>query len=257
MPYQTNPSRLKYISSSLLLSKIGRKKNQEKITKKQKMGCWSAENATKAFLKTMNMGKRATEPNGAEFISALAAGNNVQLMVVACANVADSTTLALVAAAQQTGGRVICILNGVEELYLSKMALGTNSSHLEFVVANAQSLNMLLPNYYKDADFIAVDCNIQKHEEILESLRKHRREKNTIVLGYNAFCKESWRSSPLRTQLLPIGEGLLLTRIGAKAKKVTAQGMENRGHWIVKVDKCTGEEHVYRVKSPRRRVVEA
>ncbi|OIT26878.1 hypothetical protein A4A49_57320 [Nicotiana attenuata] len=124
------------------------------------MGCWYAENANKAFLKTMNMGKRATEPNGAEFISALAAGNNVQLMVVAYANVADSTTLALVAAAQQTGGRVV-------------------------------------------------------------------------------------------------GEGLLLTRIGAKAKKVTAQGMENRGHWIVKVDKCIGEEHVYRVKSPRRRVVEA
>ncbi|XP_075079411.1 uncharacterized protein LOC107820947 [Nicotiana tabacum] len=80
---------------------------QEKITKKQKMGCWSAENATKAFLKTMNMGKRAIEPNEAEFISALAVGNNVQLMVVACANVADSTTRALAAAAQQTGGRVV------------------------------------------------------------------------------------------------------------------------------------------------------
>ncbi|XP_059306302.1 uncharacterized protein LOC132057705 [Lycium ferocissimum] len=100
------------------------------------MACWSAENATKAFLKTMNIGKRATEPNGAEFISALAAGNNAQVMVVACANVADSTTLALVAAAQQTGGRVICILRGIEELHLSNM--GKNSSHLEFVVANAQ-----------------------------------------------------------------------------------------------------------------------
>lgn len=81
-------------------------------------------------------------------------------MVVACANIADSTTLALVATAQQTGGRVV-------------------------------------------------------------------------------------------------GERLLLTRIGAKAKKVTTQRMENRGHWIVKVDKCIGEEHVYRVKSLRRRVVEA
>ncbi|OIT04127.1 PREDICTED: uncharacterized protein LOC109224949 [Nicotiana attenuata] len=66
------------------------------------MGCWSAENATKAFLKTMDMGKRATEPNGAEFIFTFVAGNNVQLMVFAFANVADSTTLALVAAAQQT-----------------------------------------------------------------------------------------------------------------------------------------------------------
>ncbi|PHT87104.1 hypothetical protein T459_09210 [Capsicum annuum] len=220
------------------------------------MGCWSAENATKAFLKTMNMGKRTTEPNGAEFISALAAGNNAQIMVAACANVADSTSLALVAAAQQTGGRVVCILRGVEQLHLSKMALGTNSSHLEFVVANSQALEMLLPNYYKDADFIAVDCNIQNHEEILGSLQKSRRDRSTIILGYNAFCKESWRSSPLRTQLLPIGEGLLLTTIAAKAKKGTDRATENRGHWIVKIDKCTGEEHVYRVKSPRRRVVE-
>ncbi|CAN4080819.1 unnamed protein product [Withania somnifera] len=205
----------------------------------------------------MNMGKRATEPNGAEFISALAAGNNAQIIVVACANVADSTTLALVAAAQQTEGRVICILRGIEELCLSKMTLGTNSSHIEFVVANSQTLEMLLPNYYKDADFIAVDCNIQNHEEILGSLQKCRRDKSTIVLGYNAFCKESWRSSPLRTQLLPIGEGLLLTRIAPTAKKGTDRGTENRGHWIIKVDKCTGEEHVYRVKSPRRKVVEA
>lgn len=173
-------------------------------------------------------------------------------MVVACANIADSTTLALVAAAQQTGGRVICILRGIEELHLSKMALGTNSSHLEFALANSESLEMVLPNYYKDADFIAVDCNIQNHEEILGSLQKNTRNKSSIVLGYNAFCKESWRSSSLRTQLLPIGEGLLLTRIAAKPKKDS-----DRGHWIVKVDKCTGEEHVYRVKSPRRRVVEA
>ncbi|XP_060206312.1 uncharacterized protein LOC132633993 [Lycium barbarum] len=178
-------------------------------------------------------------------------------MVVACANVADSTTLALVAAAQQTGGRVICILRGIEELHLSKMALRTNSSHLEFVVANTHTLQMLLPNYYKDADFIAVDCNIQNHEEILGSLRKSSRDKSAIVLGYNAFRKESWRSSPLRTQLLPIGEGLLLTKVAAKAKKGTDRGTENRGHWIVKVDKCTGEEHVYRVKSPRRRMIEA
>ncbi|KAK4350763.1 hypothetical protein RND71_030076 [Anisodus tanguticus] len=106
-------------------------------------------------------------------------------------------------------------------------------------------------------DFIAVDCNIQNYEEILGSLRKSRREKSNTVLEYNAFCKESWKSSPLRAQLLPIGEGLLLTRIAAKAKKGADRGTENRGHWIVKVDKCTEEEHVYRVKSPRKRMIEA
>ncbi|KAL2227179.1 UNVERIFIED_CONTAM: hypothetical protein Sindi_2076600 [Sesamum indicum] len=211
------------------------------------MACWSAENATKAYLRTMRMGKSAKEPNGAEFISALAAGNNVRFMVVACGGAADSTTLALVAAAQQTGGRIICILRGVEELNSSKDSLGTNASYVEFVVGDAEHL---LLNIYKESDFVAVDCNLENQEAIITTLQERvRNQNNTIVLGYNAFCKESWRNSKLRTQLLPIGDGLLLTRAAAARK--------SKSNWIVKVDKCTGEEHVFRVKSSVGRVVRA
>ncbi|KAL7229575.1 hypothetical protein ACSBR2_008142 [Camellia fascicularis] len=73
------------------------------------MACWSTENATKAYLRTLKLGRKANKPDVdiAEFISALAAGNNAQLMVVTCAGAADSTALALVAAVHQTGGRVI------------------------------------------------------------------------------------------------------------------------------------------------------
>lgn len=192
-------------------------------------------------------GKSAKEPNGAEFISALAAGNNAQFIVVACSGAADSTTLALVAAAQQTGGRIICILRGQEELHSSKVTLGINASNVEFVTGDATKL---LTNTYKESDFIAIDCNLENHEEIISTLQeKVRHHINTIVLGYNAFCKGSWRNSPLRTQLLPIGEGLLLTRIAA-AKK-------SKSNWIVKVDKCTGEEHVFRVRSSVGRIVRA
>ncbi|KOM38231.1 hypothetical protein LR48_Vigan03g161300 [Vigna angularis] len=45
-------------------------------------------------------GQKAKEPAVAEFIAALAAGNNAQLMVVACAGAADSTTLMVVACNQ-------------------------------------------------------------------------------------------------------------------------------------------------------------
>ncbi|PIM97160.1 hypothetical protein CDL12_30372 [Handroanthus impetiginosus] len=211
------------------------------------MACWSAENATNAYLRTVRMGKSAKEPNGAEFISALAAGKNAQFMVVACGGAADSTTLALVAAAQQTGGRIICILRGLKELNSSKITLGRNATHVEFVVGDAETL--LLTNY-KESDFVAVDCNLEKHEAMISALQdKVRRDNNTIVLGYNAFCKESWKKSPLRTQLLPIGEGLLLTRIVADRK--------SKSNWIVKVDKCTGEEHVFRVRSSVGRVIRA
>ncbi|KAL3645233.1 hypothetical protein CASFOL_010413 [Castilleja foliolosa] len=206
------------------------------------MACWSAENATNAYLRTMRMGNNAKETNGSEFISALAAGNNVQFVVVACGGTADSTTLALAAAAQQTGGRIVCILPDEQKLHTSEITLATN---VEFVVGDA---NELLSNTYKGFDFVAIDCNLENHETIITALREKVKchNNNAIVMGYNAFCKETWRNSDLRTQLLPIGEGLLLTRT-----------RKSKSNWVVKVDKCTGEEHVYKVRSSVGRFIRA
>ncbi|GFP88293.1 hypothetical protein PHJA_000973000 [Phtheirospermum japonicum] len=209
------------------------------------MACWSAENATNAYLRTMRMGKNAKEPNGAEFISALAAGNNAQFVVVACGGTADSTTLALAAAAQQTGGRIVCILPDEQKLHTSQITLAINATNVEFVVGDAHEL---LSNTYEGFDFVAIDCNLENHEAIISELREKVkcRNSNAIVMGYNAFCKETWRNSDLRTQLLPIGEGLLLTRT-----------RKSKSNWVVKVDKCTGEEHVYRVRSSVGRFIRA
>ncbi|KAL6291379.1 hypothetical protein ACE6H2_008889 [Prunus campanulata] len=214
------------------------------------MACWSAENATKAYLKTLKMGQKANEPDVVEFISALAAGNNAQLMVVACAGAADSTILALLAAAQQTGGRVVCILRGNKELHLSEKILGINVCHIEFVIGEAQNL---LLNYYKEADFVLIDCNLKNHEAILRAVQMGKKQNGAIVVGHNAFGKGSWWSGGSRTQLLPIGGGLLVTRIAApkneSSKMVGINGSGKKSHWVVKVDKCTGEEHVFRVRS--------
>ncbi|CAI9092083.1 OLC1v1027231C1 [Oldenlandia corymbosa var. corymbosa] len=215
------------------------------------MGAWSAENATKAYLKTMKLGKNAKEPNGAEFISALAAGNNAQLVIIACATIVDYTTLALVAAAQQTGGRVICILRGEEELHISEKITGSNNAtQVEFVLGDAEAI---LSNRYNEADFLAIDCNLENYDGILRAIQGSTRQNNTIVLGYNAFCKGSWRKSGQHTQLLPIGDGLLITRMAANSRTVH----QKRSHWVVKVDKCTGEEHVFRVRSPPARFAKA
>ncbi|GAV64853.1 DUF1442 domain-containing protein [Cephalotus follicularis] len=222
------------------------------------MACWSAENATKAYLNTLKMGQNSNQPSVAEFISALAAGNNAQLMVVACASVANANTLALVAAAHQTGGHVICIVRGVEELLLTKKVLGHDARHVEFVIGEAQSL---LLTHYKDADFVLIDCNLDNHEGVLREVQEGRKQNGAIIVGYNAFCKGSWRSSGSRTQLLPIGEGLLVTRIaGTRAKTDNDCGFGKKSQWIVKVDNCTGEEHVFRVRFPqgkRREGIEA
>ncbi|RAL52216.1 hypothetical protein DM860_016065 [Cuscuta australis] len=211
---------------------------------------WSAENATQAYITTMNMA-RGEDANGAEFVSALAAGNNARCTVVACSSHADSITLALAAASHQTGGRVVCILPEAGLLEASRVSL--DSSVVEFVVGDAEEL---LSGEYREADFVAIDCNLESHEGIFKSVQGSGRPSNTVVLGYNAFGKRSWRSSGLRISLLPIGEGLLMTRI-AGAKKSTVMGMEKRGRFVVKVDKCTGEEHFFRVRSTPRPVIQA
>lgn len=168
-------------------------------------------------------------------------------MVVACSGAADSTAVALLAAAHQTGGRLVCILRCPDELPASQATLGSNTGAVEFVVGDAR---VLLRDRYKKSDFIAVDCNLRNSEEIISAVQEKgsRVHENTIVLGYNAFCTETWKNSPLRTQLLPIGEGLLLTRVAKRPSK---------SNWIVKVDKCTGEEHVYRVRSSVGRIIRA
>ncbi|XP_076940966.1 uncharacterized protein LOC143610348 [Bidens hawaiensis] len=195
----------------------------------------------------MKMGKRASEPDVAEFISTIAAGNNAQLMVVACTATAGLTTLGLIAASHQTGGRLVCIVKENEELQSSMQALNQEANHVEFVIGDAQSL---LSNEYKSADFVVIDCNIDDHEGNLEAMQNER-EKNTVVLGYNAYWKDSWAWSRSNTSLLPIGEGLLLMRVAAKCEnRGGGGGGGRRSRWVVKVDKCTGEEHVFRIRSP-------
>ncbi|KAF6156850.1 hypothetical protein GIB67_012379 [Kingdonia uniflora] len=216
------------------------------------MACWSAENATKAYLRTLKMGKRDKEPHVSEFISALAAGNSAQLMVEICGSTAGSTTLALVAAAQQTGGHVVCILRGLDELHASQDVLGHDVDCVEFVIGDAKTL---LLNYYKGADFVLIDCNIDDHEGIFRTVEESSKASGAVVVGYNAFCKRStWRSG-FKTQLLPIGGGLLVTRIPA-AKKVGVSAAQ-RSRWIVRIDQCTGEEHVFRIRSPQTKRIEA
>ncbi|KAJ7962185.1 S-adenosyl-L-methionine-dependent methyltransferase [Quillaja saponaria] len=212
------------------------------------MVCWSAENATKAYLRTLILGKRGKEPDVAEYISALAAGNNAQLMVIACVGVAGSTTLALVAAAHQTGGRVVCISCGLKELEASKRALGHYAHSVEFVRGDPK---LLLSKKYKGADFVLVDCDVNDAKRVIVAAHEGAKNNGGLVVGYNALHRGSswWRE--LKTHFLPIGEGLLVTKIDPNHVKLIngEVGHRKRSRWIVKIDKCTGEEHVFRIVS--------
>ncbi|KAG7535172.1 hypothetical protein ISN45_Aa08g026390 [Arabidopsis thaliana x Arabidopsis arenosa] len=228
------------------------------------MAFWSAENATKAYLSTLKTDQRTKEPNVAEFISALAAGNSARKIAVACAGAANADILvALIAAANQTRGQVVCVLRGIEELIISKKMLEPSEIHqIQFVVGESND-DTLINDHFGEADFVLVDCNLENHQEIVRKILNHHEENArtgggsgmAVVVGYNAFSRGSWRFSDGRkTQFLPIGEGLLVTRVNDNQKmtmKNHHREQVRKSRWVVKVDKCTGEEHVFRVRVPR------
>ncbi|KAJ0238196.1 hypothetical protein HA466_0243000 [Hirschfeldia incana] len=231
------------------------------------MAFWSAENATKAYLTTLKTDQRTKEPNVAEFISALAAGNNARKITVACAGAANTDILvALIAAANQTRGQVVCVLRGIEELIISKKMLASSEiHHIQFVVGESND-DALINDHFGESDFVLVDCNIKNHQDIVTKIVNHHEENArtgggssaAVVVGYNVFSRESWRFSDGRkTQFLPIGEGLLVARVnddGSYNERMMKKNKDDhvrKSHWVVKVDKCTGEEHVFRVRVPR------
>ncbi|KAL3521445.1 hypothetical protein ACH5RR_019594 [Cinchona calisaya] len=189
------------------------------------MASWSAENATGAYLRAMKMIESAKEPDVvAEFISALAAGNNAQLMVIVCSSAADSTTLALVAAALQTGGQVMCILPGLDELHFSEIALGDYAMHVKFVIGDAENL---LKNDYTESDCILIDCHLKNCQEILETLQLIGRN-NAIVMAYNACSVGSWMClRGLKAHFWPMGAGRWL----AFHSVVPCFGFDDTDHW--------------------------
>lgn len=208
---------------------------------------WSAENATEAYINAMKLVNiiKHKEPDVVEFISALAAGSNAKLMVIACPDSADySAMLALVAAAHQTGGRVVCIHRDTNQEKLSKDHLGDNANFVEFV---AGDVGVLLKTEYKYADFVVIDCKIDDAKDVLKNVREVV-GKHAVVLGYNAKFMGLSRNNyglnhNVRVHFLPIGHGILVTRIARSPGFA-----EGKSRWIVKVDNCTGEEHVFRVR---------
>jgi len=182
------------------------------------------------------------EPDVAEFVSALAAGSGARLMVEARSDPAGPTTLALIAAAQQTGGRVVCILRSPDDIQASLQSLGQDASLVELVVGDALSLIL---SDYRGADFVLVDCGLQDQERVFKAAQTGAADAcGGLVVGYNAFHHEKFKGSgngSLRVNLLPIGGGLRVCRVPQKAR---------RSQWVVKVDECTGEEHVYRITPP-------
>ncbi|KAL9257518.1 hypothetical protein AKJ16_DCAP11445 [Drosera capensis] len=240
---------------------------------------WSPASAANAYLATIKLCgdsmrqcscRRVSEPGRHELIAALAAGINTKLIVEVALHVSP-LTIALAAAARETGGEFICILpNNV--LNDSKFVLQDSGlvDNVEFVIGDPMDL---LPNY-KNVDFVLIDCRVENYMMILKLLETNPRRAVIVannllpgrpgLRGYIRGLKDKVFVRSIKH--LIDDEGMEISVIGSKdqiAKKRqlyyrnVAHGNEERvggcgssgeqSKWVHKIDEESGEEHIFRV----------
>lgn len=209
-------------------------------------------------------------------ISALAAGMNAQV-ILEVSLAPSATTIALAAAARQTGGHLVCILPAnahtlQAESVEAMKELGLEDT-TEFVVGDSKEL---LPSY-KNVDFCVIDCKAQNCSGLFKLLNIN--PSAAVVVANNlldrtttaAHDKTFKRMPGAKSITLPKGKGIEVIRIGSyNPSSSQAQqsmgiipynrcthgninpdacqgGNKKKSRWIVHVDKLTGEEHVFRV----------
>ncbi|KAI6702608.1 hypothetical protein NL676_011744 [Syzygium grande] len=207
-------------------------------------------------LRPSNPWRAVTKELGStEFISALAAGMRAKLMVEVASGVSPST-IALAAAARQTGGKLVCI---VPEPVLAESKRVIKDTGLKDMVEFKTGNPFELLSKYKNIDFSLVDCNSDNNADLLKLLDVNP-SKSVVVAnnlvgerkGLEGHVKGVTNKVAVRSTKHPIGEGMEVTVIkkndepekkdrkgGGNHHEVEECGparTKNNSRWIVKVD---------------------
>lgn len=231
---------------------------------------------------------RTQEPGSNEFVSALAAGIKAKLIVEVTTGVSPST-IALAAAARQTGGRLVCILP--EPVLAESKRVIKDSGLKDLVEFRTGEPSELLPSY-NNIDFSMVDCKNDDYPRLLNMLDVN--PKRSMVVANNLMGDRKGleghvrgmksKSSAVRSMKNRIGKGMEVTVIGrsitcSKSRnsneielrdwvggggggklvlcppnssgsvKKNTSTAARKSKWLVKVDEESGEEHIFRVRS--------
>nr|CAD1822323.1 unnamed protein product [Ananas comosus var. bracteatus] len=190
-------------------------------------------------------------------------------LIVEVSSEASQSTIALAAAARQTGGRLVCILPEEESLAASREVINESGldDMVEFKVGNATEL---LPEY-ENIDFSLVDCKTNSYKDLLKLLDVNPEKSvvvaNNLTEGREGLCGDVGKvrdGAAVRSVKHPIGEGIEVTMIGKSdefgitdwkrsggggANKGKEKRMVGRGKskWVRKFDEESGEEHIFRL----------
>lgn len=175
------------------------------------------------------------EPKLVEYISALAAGNEARVIADIGSGGASAITLGLAVAAQQTGGRLVCLRSDEETLESAKKQIENFglAGATEFAVGHPCDAVGRLRN----VDFAVIDPNVLEEcmEEVFLGIDMNPR--GSIVVVSNVFqsrrlggrvCSYARavreRGGVESVVVLPIGDGLEVTRIRTRVGDVEGNG---------------------------------
>lgn len=199
------------------------------------------------------------ELGSSEFVSALAAGIKAKLIVEVTSRTSPST-IALAAAARQTGGRLVCILP--EPVLDESKEVISKSGLKDQVEFRTEDPLELLPSY-ENIDFSLVDCRDEGYTRLLNLLDVN--PTRSVVVANNlvgdrrglleGYVREKDGNVAVRSLKHPIGKGMevtLISKIDANGRKRCAAHRHpcrkrSKSRWVAKIDEKSGEEHIFRV----------
>jgi predicted O-methyltransferase YrrM len=159
---------------------------------------------------------RNLEPDSAELITALASGSHATRLLEIGGS-SGISTIALAAAARQTGGRLVSLEIEPARQAESKRTLGDLglAEHVDYVLADAGTVL----HQYDGLQFVLIDCEKEDYIRFFDLLRL---APGAIVVADNILSHDLWeyvqhvrRVPGLESVTLPIGKGLEVSHLPA------------------------------------------
>lgn len=192
-------------------------------------------------------------------------------LIVEVTSEVSPSTVALAAAARQTGGKLVCILP--EPKLDPSQKVIEDSGLNDMVEFKTGDPAEVLPNY-ENIDFSLVDCKNNDYPRLLNLLDVNPRRSvvvaNNLVEGRNGLgghVKGMENKLKVRSMKHPIGKGMEITMIGKSTGENDlvgrrekwrrhSRGGERKGglvrradksKWVFEFDEKSGEEHIFRM----------
>lgn len=162
---------------------------------------------------------RNLEPDSAEFICALAAGVRATSLLEIGGS-SGISTIALAAAARQTGGRLVSIEIEPARQAESRRTLADLglAERVDYVLADAGTVL----DRYADVQFVLIDCEKEDYVRFFDRLKL---APGAIVVADNILSHDLWdyvrhvrAVAGVESVTLPIGKGLEVSRVAANAR---------------------------------------